>query len=190
MEQVRRLDPVLRCTITVAAEAALAAANLAESEIRRGGWKGPLHGIPIGVKDCIATEGLRTSANSRALGDWVPAQDAPAVAALRAAGAIVFAKLNLNEFAWSIPSEDDLHARPRNPWSLDHYAMGSSSGSGGAVASGLCPAALGTDAGGSVRQPAANCGVVGLTPTHRSVDASGRLGAPSSCGDRPIARAV
>ena len=190
MEQVRRLDPVLRCTITLAAEAALAAARLAESEIRRGGWKGPMHGIPIGIKDCIATEGLRTSANSRVLGDWVPAQDAPAVAALRAAGAIVFAKLNLNEFAWSIPSEDDLHAPPRNPWSLDHYAMGSSSGSAVAVASGLCPAALGTDAGGSVRQPASNCGVVGLKPTHRLVDASGAFAAPSICEVGPITRSV
>lgn len=190
IEQVRRLDPMLRCTITLAAESALAAAHLAESEIVRGAWRGPLHGIPIGIKDCIATEGLRTCANSRLLTDWVPAEDAPAVAALRAAGAIVFAKLNLNEFAWSIPSEDDLHAPPRNPWSLDHYAMGSSSGSAVAVASALCPAALGTDAGGSVRQPAANCGVVGLKPTHGLFDASGVFGAPTICDVGPITRSV
>ena len=190
IERVRRLDPLLKSTITLSAETALAAARLAESEIGGGAWTGPLHGIPIGIKDCIATAGLRTTANSRLLADWVPVEDAPAVAALRAAGAIVFAKLNLNEFAWSIPSEDDLHAPPHNPWSRAHLAMGSSSGSAVAVASGLCPAALGTDAGGSVRQPAANCGVVGLKPTHGLVDASGALGARTICEVGPITRTV
>jgi aspartyl-tRNA(Asn)/glutamyl-tRNA(Gln) amidotransferase subunit A len=190
IDRVRSLDPTLRCTITLAADAAVADAQAAELELGRGGWRGPLHGIPIGIKDCIATAGLRTTANSRLLADWVPAEDAPAVAALRAAGAIVFAKLNLNEFAWSIPSEDDLHPPPRNPWSPDHYAMGSSSGSAVAVASALCPAAVGTDAGGSVRQPAANCGVVGLKPTHGLIDASGAFAAPTICEVGPITRSV
>lgn len=190
IERIQQLDPILRCTITVGAEAALAAAQVAESEIGSGVWRGPLHGIPIGIKDCIATAGLRTTANSRVLTEWVPAEDAPAVAALRQAGAIVFAKLNLNEFAWSIPSDDDLHAPPRNPWSPDHLAMGSSSGSAVAVASGLCPAALGTDAGGSVRQPAANCGVVGLKPTHGLIDSSGALGVRTICDVGPITRSV
>ena len=190
IERVLALDPILRCTITLAAETALAAAQLAESELGRDAPRGALHGIPIGIKDSIATAGLRTTANSRVLADWVPVDDAPAVTALRGAGAIVFAKLNLNEFAWSIPSEDDLHAPPRNPWSLDHFAMGSSSGSAVAVASGLCPAALGTDAGGSVRQPAANCGVVGLKPTHGLIDASGALGARTICEVGPITRSV
>jgi aspartyl-tRNA(Asn)/glutamyl-tRNA(Gln) amidotransferase subunit A len=112
------------------------------------------------------------------------------VAALRRSGAIVFAKLNLNEFAWSIPSEDDLEPPPRNPWSPASYAMGSSSGSAVAVASGLCPAALGTDAGGSVRQPAANCGAVGLKPTHGLVAAAGALAPPSIGEVGPIARSV
>jgi aspartyl-tRNA(Asn)/glutamyl-tRNA(Gln) amidotransferase subunit A len=168
----------------------MAEAQAAESEIGRGEWRGPLHGIPIGIKDCIATAGLRTTANSRLLADWVPAEDAPSVAALRAAGAIVFAKLNLNEFAWSIPSESDLNPPPRNPWSLDHFAMGSSSGSAVAVAGGLCPAAIGTDAGGSVRQPAANCGVVGLKPTHGLIDASGAFAVPTICEVGPITRSV
>lgn len=190
IERVRRLDPMLRSTITLASESALAAAQVAESELERGAWKGPLHGIPIGIKDCISTAGLRTTANSRLCSDWIPSDDAPAVAALRAAGAIVFAKLNLNEFAWSIPSEDDLYPPPRNPWSPDHFAMGSSSGSAVAVASGLCPAALGTDAGGSVRQPAANCGAVGLKPTHRLIDSSGSLGARTICELGPITRSV
>jgi len=190
IERSRRLEPSLRCVITLAAEAALAAARVAESEIARGAWSGPLHGVPIGIKDSIATAGLLTTANSRVLADWVPDKDAPSVARLREGGAIVLAKLNLNEFAWSIPSEDDLHPPPRNPWSPGHHAMGSSSGSAVAVASGLCPAALGTDAGGSIRQPAANCGVVGLKPTHGLVDASDALGPPTICEVGPIARSV
>ena len=181
---------MLRSTITLASENALASAQAAESELERGAWIGPLHGIPIGIKDCIASAGLRTTANSHVLHDWIPADDAPAVAALRAAGALVFAKLNLNEFAWSIPSEDDLYPPPRNPWSPDHFAMGSSSGSAVAVASGLCPAALGTDAGGSVRQPAANCGAVGLKPTHGLIDSSGSFGARTICEVGPITRSV
>jgi aspartyl-tRNA(Asn)/glutamyl-tRNA(Gln) amidotransferase subunit A len=190
VERARRLDPILRCIVTLAAETALVDAQRAEGEILHGTWRGPLHGIPIGVKDCIATAGLRTTANSRVLIDWVPEKDAPSMAAIRGAGATVLAKLNLNEFAWSIPREDDLRPPPRNPWSPTHLAMGSSSGSAVAVASGICPAALGTDAGGSVRQPASNCGVVGLKPTHGLVDSSGAFGAPSICEVGPIARTV
>ncbi len=190
IERSHRLDPTLRSTITLAGESVLAASQAAGDAIRRGQWAGPLHGIPLGIKDCIATAGLRTTANSRVLADWVPDRDAPVVATLRGAGALVLSKLNLNEFAWAIPSEDDLNPPPRNPWSLGHFAMGSSSGSAVAVAAGLCPAALGTDAGGSVRQPAANCGVVGLKPTHGLIDAAGTLGAPTICEVGPIARTV
>ena len=190
IERMQRLDPMLRCTITMAAGAALEAARTADMEISHGDWKGALHGVPIAVKDCIATAGLRTTANSRLLAGWVPDEDAPSVSALRRAGAIVLAKANLNELAWSIPAEDDLCAPPRNPWSPNHYAMGSSSGSAVAVASGLCPAALGTDAGGSVRQPAANCGVVGLKPTHGLVNSSGALGPSTICEVGPLARSV
>jgi len=190
IERARRLDPTLRSTITLAAASAVSTAQVAGDAIRQGRWGGPLHGIPIGIKDCIATAGLRTTANSRVLSAWVPADDAPVVRALRGAGAVVLSKLNLNEFAWAIPSEDDLHAPPRNPWSLSHVAMGSSSGSAVAVASGLCPAALGTDAGGSIRQPASNCGVVGLKPTHRLIDAAASFGAPTICEVGPIARTV
>ena len=189
-DRVRRLDPVLRSTITLAADAATADAAAALAAIKQGRWSGPLHGVPLGFKDCIATAGLRTTANSRVLEHWVPDEDAPVVAALRGAGAIVLSKLNLNEFAWAIPDERDLHPPPRNPWSLSHFAMGSSSGSAVAVASGLCLAALGTDSGGSVRQPAANCGVVGLKPTHGLIDARGALGAPTMTEVGPIARTV
>jgi aspartyl-tRNA(Asn)/glutamyl-tRNA(Gln) amidotransferase subunit A len=133
---------------------------------------------------------LRTTANSRVLADWTPGEDAPVVASVRGAGAIVLSKLNLNEFAWAIPAEDDLYPPPRNPWSLGHFAMGSSSGSAVAVASGLCLAALGTDAGGSVRQPASNCGVVGLKPTHGLIDSGGAFGAATITEVGPIARTV
>ena len=190
IDRARRLDPVLRSTITLAADSAIAGASSAGAAIERGRWSGPLHGVPLGIKDCIATAGVRTTANSRVLEHWVPDEDAPVVAALRGAGAIVLSKLNLNEFAWAIPSEHDLHSPPRNPWSLSHFAMGSSSGSAVAVASGLCPAALGTDSGGSVRQPAANCGVVGLKPTHGLIDGGGALGAPTMTEVGPIARTV
>jgi aspartyl-tRNA(Asn)/glutamyl-tRNA(Gln) amidotransferase subunit A len=166
------------------------AAQAAGDDIRRGKWAGPLHGIPLGIKDCIATAGLRTTANSRVLGDWVPDEDAEVVAAVRRAGAIVLSKSNLNEFAWAIPGEDDLNPPPRNPWSPGHFAMGSSSGSAVAVASGLCLAALGTDSGGSVRQPAANCGVVGLKPSHGLIKAGGTFGAPTITEVGPIARTV
>jgi aspartyl-tRNA(Asn)/glutamyl-tRNA(Gln) amidotransferase subunit A len=190
VDRALKLDAHLRCTITLAAETALADARAAEKEIGRGAWRGPLHGVPIGIKDCISTARLLTTANSRVLADWVPAEDAPTVAALRRAGAIVLAKLNLNEFAWSIPSEDDLHPPPRNPWNPGHFAMGSSSGSAVAVAAGICPAALGTDAGGSVRQPASNCGLVGLKPSHGLVDSTRAFGPPSICEVGPIARTV
>ena len=190
IDRIGRLDPMLRSTITLASDSALDSAHAASEAVRRGEPVGSLHGIPLGIKDCIATAGLLTTANSRVLADWVPNQDAEAVSSLRSAGAIVLSKLNLNEFAWAIPAEDDLNAPPRNPWSPSHLAMGSSSGSAVAVASGLCPAALGTDAGGSVRQPAANCGVVGLKPSHGLVGSGGALGAPTITEVGPIARTV
>ena len=179
VERTRELDPLLRSTITLRPEAA-------DEPIGRGA----LGGIPFGVKDCIATAGVRTTANSRLLQDWVPAEDAPAVAALRRAGGVLLSKLNLNEFAWAIPGEGDLYPPPRNPWRPETYAMGSSSGAAVAVASGLVPFALGTDAGGSIRQPAANCGVAGLKPSHGLVASAGAFAPPSICEVGPIARGV
>ena len=189
-ERTHEQDGLLRSTITLAFESAVHGAEAAGAEIRRGEWPGPLHGIPFGVKDCIATAGIRTTANSRLLAGRVPSRDAPSVTALRRSGAIVLSKLNLNEFAWSIPSEQDLNPPPRNPWRPEGFAMGSSSGSAVAVASGLCPFALGTDAGGSVRQPAANCGVLGLKPTHGLVPSTAAFGPPSICEVGPIARSI
>ncbi len=142
------------------------------------------------MKDVIATRNIRTTANSRVLERWIPEQDAACVRALKDAGAIILGKLNLNEFAWSIPSDDDLCPPPRNPWNCAHAAIGSSSGSGSAVAAGLCFGSLGTDAGGSIRLPSASCGLIGIKPTHGLISRQGVLGAGSIMDVGPMARRV
>lgn len=181
LERIARLDRGLHAFLTVAADEVLADAEDAERCLSRGDSR-PLLGMPVAVKDSIATRGIRTTANSRVLEDWVPAHDAAAVARLRSAGAIVIGKTNLNEFGWSIPRDDDLCPPPRNPWNPALAAVGSSSGSGVAVAAGLCAAALGTDGGGSVRLPAGQMGLVGFKATHALVSRTGVLHA-GSIGD-------
>lgn len=189
--RIEAQNPVLNAFITVTAESALREARAAESEIRRGGWRGPLHGIPVAIKDMIDTAGVRTTAASAVYLDRIPAADAAVVSRLRRAGAILLGKLNMQEFAIggsSVPS----HFGPvRNPWDASRIAGGSSGGSAAAVAAGLCFAALGTDTGGSVRQPAALCGVVGLKPTYGRVSNLGVLPlAPSLDHVGPLARGV
>ncbi len=189
LDRIDRLDPRLRAFITVAADQAMADAVEAWGRLTRGDGS-PLVGIPIAVKDSITTKGIRTTANSRVLEDWVPDRDAAAVERLREVGAIVIGKTNLNEFGWSIPREDDLCPPPRNPWNPGLAAVGSSSGSGVAVAAGLCSAALGTDGGGSVRLPAGQMGLVGVKPTHALVSRRGVLHAGSIGGVGVLARTV
>jgi aspartyl-tRNA(Asn)/glutamyl-tRNA(Gln) amidotransferase subunit A len=184
-------NPVLNAFITVTAESALQQAHDAEAEMRRGDWRGPLHGIPVAVKDMIDTAGVRTTGASAVHLDRIPAADAAVVSRLRRAGAILLGKLNMQEFAIggsSVPS----HFGPvRNPWDTSRIAGGSSGGSAAAVAAGLCFAALGTDTGGSVRQPAALCGVVGLKPTYGRVSNLGVLPlAPSLDHVGPLTRSV
>lgn len=186
LKRIDRLDPVLHAYVTVDAEVATRRARDLDNSQRSG----MLWGIPVGFKDNIATAGLRTTANSRILADWVPSADATVVANLRAAGAVVVGKQNLNEFGWSLPAADDLTPAPRNPWDTSSAAIGSSSGSGTAVAAGLCFGALGTDSGGSVRLPAANCGVVGLKPSHGLLPLEGVFGVPTLSDVGPIARSV
>lgn len=128
LARIGALDGDLHSFITVDAEGALAAARLADAELAAGGCRGPLHGIPVAVKDNLATRGLVTTFNSRALADWVPDADEPAVARLRAAGAVLVGKTNLNEFGWSLPSEADLNPPVRNPWNPRYASIGSSSG--------------------------------------------------------------
>lgn len=172
LERIERLDRRLRAYITVLPETALAAAGRAESAVVRGETLPPLHGVPYAVKDQFDTAGVRTTAGSRILEHHVPAQDATTITRLNAAGGILLGKLNLTEFALG-GTQQFPFGQPRNPWNPDHDPGGSSSGSGIAVAAGLCAASLGEDTGGSVRSPASFCGVVGLRPTWGRVSRHG-----------------
>ena len=158
-------EPQLHAFITRTADAALAQAEQATREIAAGHWRGPMHGIPIAHKDVLLTRGVRTTAHSRALEHWVPDTDAVVVQRLAQAGAISLGKTACHEFAFGSPATDDVFAPARNPWNPQHMPGSSSSGSGTAVAAGFCLGATGTDTGGSVRHPAAACGLVGFKPT-------------------------
>ncbi len=189
LERIAKLDLDLASYITVASDAIESAAH-ADAILTRGEKIGLLHGIPLALKDVIHSKGLPTTANSRVLKNWFPEKDAAIVARLKAAGAIIIGKLNLNEFAWSIPSENDLCCPPRNPWNPSYAAIGSSSGSGAAVAAGLCFGSFGTDAGGSIRLPSASCGLVGMKPTHDRISRRGVLGGKTLMDVGPMARTV
>ena len=169
LDRIEQFDASLRAFITVDAERALQTARMADSTPSNG----PLHGVPIAVKDNIATQNLRTTGGSRVLADFVPDHDAPVVTSLRQAGAVILGKTNLHEFAYGGTSSNVEFGAVRNPWNLEHVPGGSSGGSAAAVAAGLCAAALGTDTAGSVRLPAAQCGVVGLKPTYGRVSING-----------------
>jgi len=173
LARIAQLNPKLNAFITVTAESALAEARQAELEIANNRWRGPLHGIPIGLKDLFDTTGVKTTAASAVFADRVPSQDAEAVARLRDAGAIILGKQNLHEFAYGGSSIISHFGPVRNAGNPDHIAGGSSGGSATAVAAGMCFAALGTDTAGSVREPAALCGVVGLKPTYGRVSTRG-----------------
>ncbi len=166
LSRIERLDPRLNAYITVTAELAVEQARRLESELMNGGWRGPLHGIPIALKDNMDTAGIRTTAASALLADRVPSSDAEAWRRLQEAGAVLLGKLNMHEFAYGGTSSISHFGPVRNPWNLEHIPGGSSGGSAAAVAARLCAAALGTDTLASIRQPAAYCGVVGLKATH------------------------
>jgi aspartyl-tRNA(Asn)/glutamyl-tRNA(Gln) amidotransferase subunit A len=173
LDRIERLDPRLHVFIRLDRDAAIDAARAAEAEIAAGRPRGPLHGVPIGIKDIIDVAGLPTTCHSRILVDNVAIADAVCVSRLRAAGAIVLGKLSTHEFAIGGPSFDLPWPPARNPWNTDHHPGGSSSGSGSGVAAGLFPLALGSDTGGSVRNPASACGIVGLKPTYGLVSRRG-----------------
>jgi aspartyl-tRNA(Asn)/glutamyl-tRNA(Gln) amidotransferase subunit A len=164
LERIERLNPLLNAYITVTAELALDAARTAESDIARGEYRGMLHGIPIALKDNIETAGVRTTAGSSFLRDYVPTKDSEVVKQLKAAGAILLGKTNMHEWAFGVINNNPWYGDTRNPWDTARITGGSSGGSAAAVAAKLCMAALGTDTRGSVRIPAALCGVVGVKP--------------------------
>ena len=173
LAHIESLNPKLNAFITVLADSALDQARRAEQEIQRGNYRGPLHGIPIGLKDILDTAGIRTTAASAQYKDRVPAEDAEVVRRLRAAGAIILGKQNLHEFAYGSSSLISFFGEVHNPWDVTRLTGGSSGGSAASVASGLGFAAIGTDTAGSIRLPAAYCGVVGLKPTYGRVSARG-----------------
>jgi aspartyl-tRNA(Asn)/glutamyl-tRNA(Gln) amidotransferase subunit A len=166
LERTGRLDSKLHSFITLTADAARERAKQADQELRAGHDRGPLHGIPIGLKDLYMTQGVRTTCHSAVLEHWIPEQDATTVTKLRDAGAISMGKLGMHEFAFGGPSVDAPFPAVRNPWNTDHIPGGSSSGSGAALAAGFCFGALGSDTGGSIRTPASHCGIVGIKPTY------------------------
>ena len=161
LERIEALDGSLKSYVTLLKDEAINEALVAEKDINNGGYKGPMHGIPIGVKDLYDTKGIRTTGQSKVLENRVPLEDSTVVAKLKSAGAITLGKLSMWEFALGGP-DTSIFEISRNPWNLDRQPGGSSSGSGTAVAAGLCMGALGSDTGGSIRIPAAFCGIVGL----------------------------
>jgi aspartyl-tRNA(Asn)/glutamyl-tRNA(Gln) amidotransferase subunit A len=178
--RIDRLNPSLNALITVTAESALAEARRAEAEILGGEWRGPLHGVPVALKDLIDTAGVRTTAASALYKDRVPDRDAEIVRRLRQAGAVIVGKNNLHEFAYGGSSVVSYFGDVHNPWNVGRIAGGSSGGSAAAVVAGLAYAAIGTDTAGSIREPAALCGCVGLKPTYGRVSSRGVIPLSSS----------
>jgi aspartyl-tRNA(Asn)/glutamyl-tRNA(Gln) amidotransferase subunit A len=167
LKRIEALEPTLEAWVTMDLERAISDAEALTREAEEGALRGPVHGIPVGVKDIYFTQGLRTTMGSKIYADYIPEYDAETVAILREAGAVIPGKTETTEFAAYDP------AATRNPWNIEHTPGGSSSGSAAAVSSGMCPAALGSQTGGSVIRPAAFCGVVGLKPTYDLISRRG-----------------
>ena len=181
LERIDRINPTLNAYMTLTADQALADAKRAEDEIAHGRYRGPLHGIPVSIKDNLATRGVRTTAGSKILADWVPDFDATVVFKLREAGAIVLGKTNMHEWASGGTTINPFYGTTRNPWDLERITGGSSGGSAAAVAASMCLGSIGTDNMGSVRNPASMCGVVGLKATYGRVSRFGDV--PGTGGD-------
>jgi aspartyl-tRNA(Asn)/glutamyl-tRNA(Gln) amidotransferase subunit A len=190
LARIERLNPRLNAYCTVTADAALEAARAAEQALAQGRPLGPLHGVPVSVKDTILTAGVRTTRGSKLYAGYVPPEDAPVVERLKAAGAIILGKTNTPEFGWKGVTDNTLFGPTRNPWNVERTPGGSSGGAAAAVAAGLGPLALGTDGGGSIRIPAALTGIVGLKPSFGLVPAYPPSPAESLSHVGPMARTV
>src|SRR5580704_5726466 len=191
LAQIEKLNSTLNAFISVTSDSALAQAHEAEEEILHGNWRGPLHGIPLALKDLIDTAGIRTTAASAVFKDRIPEEDAEVVRPLKDAGVIFLGKQNLHEFAYGGSSMISYYGEVHNPWDPARIAGGSSGGSAASVAAGLGYGAIGTDTAGSIREPAALCGVVGLKPTYGRVSARGVIPLSLSLDHvGPIARTV
>ena len=191
LDRIAELNPRLNAFITVTADSALREAREAEKEILGGHWRGPLHGIPVGLKDLIDTAGVRTTAASAVFQNRIAIEDADVVVKLRSAGAVFLGKQNLHEFAYGGSSLISHFGPVRNPVNPDFIAGGSSGGSAAAVVSGMCYAGVGTDTAGSIREPAALCGVVGLKPSYGLVSIRGIIPLSVSLDHAgPITRSV
>ena len=175
LARLEQLEPQLNAFITVTAESARHAARAAEAAILAGHYLGPLHGIPVAIKDLYATRGVATTFGSPLYADWVPDFDAAAVEQLKRAGAVLLGKTNLHELAYGSTSANAHYGAVHNPWRLDHHPGGSSGGSSAAVAAGMAYGAMGSDTGASIRQPAACTGIVGIKPTFGRLSKFGAL---------------
>jgi len=180
LERIKRLNPLLNAYMTVTEEEAMADAKVAEREIKRGKYRGPLHGIPFSIKDNLATKGIPTTAGSKILADWHPDFDATVVAKLKAAGAIILGKTNMHEWATGGTTINPYFGTTYNPWDQKRICGGSSGGSAASVAANMCLGSIGTDNAGSVRNPASMCGTVGLKATYGRVSCFG--GVPGTGG--------
>ena len=175
LEHIAHADDTTNAFVKVLRDEALQEAEAADHMLRAGHYLGPLHGVPVAIKDILTTAGITTTAGSKILADWKPEQDATVVRKLRQAGAVIIGKTNLHEFAFGVTTENPHYGNTRNPWNPDHVPGGSSGGSGAAVAMGMGYMAIGTDTGGSIRIPATLCGVSGIKPTYGRVSRFGCL---------------
>ncbi len=191
LERIEEKEELYHCYVTIDKKGALLQAEAVQSRIEKGELTGPLAGVPAALKDNLCTEGMPTTCSSRILGNFVPAYSAEAVLNLKKAGAVILGKTNMDEFAMGSTTETSAFGETRNPWNPAHVPGGSSGGSAAAVAAGECFYALGSDTGGSIRQPASFCGIVGMKPTYGTVSRYGLIAYGSSLDQiGPLAKDV
>ena len=191
LQRIEALEPKLNSFITLLPDEARAAARRAEEEVQQGTYRGPLHGIPLGLKDAYHTKGIRTTFGSQVFDSYKPKEDSTTVVKLSEAGAITLGKLNLHTLEFGPTGENDYYGDMHNPWDVTRHTGGSSGGSGSAVAAGGCTIATGSDSGGSIRMPAGLCGIVGLKTTFGRLSRHGLMGlSPTMDHHGPMTRTV